>query len=108
MSALKVLRHYTTPNIHKDIDVYMGIEVIDYHRSIEWTNFNNAYHRIGHPAHIEWFADGLVRSEKWYQNGIIYRVTDKPSHVEYYNNNNTVIAEFWSNKYGRLDRDILP
>lgn len=106
MSALGVLRYYTTPNINKDIDMYMGIQVLHYHRTIKWTNFNNKYHRIGHPASIEWVANSQHRREGWYYNGMRYRVNNEPSHIEY--DHNTIIAELWLDKYSRLNRDTLP
>jgi antitoxin component YwqK of YwqJK toxin-antitoxin module len=48
-------------------------------------------HRIGGPAIINYYVNGNVKSESWYENGTVYRIGGPP--VIQYDDAGNVISE---------------
>lgn len=100
MSTVEVLVYYVTPNIVKDIDLYMSIrhEIklygIDYSRV--WLNFKNQKHRICGPSYLLfWIKTGKMASGMWYRNDEPYRAT-KPF-IIWYHIDGQLEEERWGN-----------
>lgn len=79
-------------------------------RSSDWSiiyNFkiNNKYHRLDGPAYIEYYSNGIIKKEVWYNNGKMHRI-DGTALITRTEKN--VITEYEYQVDGEIHRDDGP
>ena len=81
---------------------------LKYLNSKKWSEIwykDGKIHRDGHPAVIEYYSDGEIKTEAWYKDGELHR-KDGPAVVEYYRNGQKYIEEWYVN--GKRHRENGP
>ena len=82
--------------IEPNVEYYPDGKTVLY---MEWRKDGLLHRENGKPALIDFWEDGTVRSERFYENGEHYREGDLPTTV-LYDESGTVREEVWENASG--------
>jgi hypothetical protein len=80
---------------------YKKFESPDGHYTETWQDESNICHRLGLPAYISYYPNGILRKEIYYIRGVRHRL-DGPADIEYYLNGSVYFESFVKN--GDMDR----
>lgn len=80
---------------------YQKVKSLHGYYTETWQDERNICHRLGLPAHIEYYPNGTISKEIYYVGGVRHRL-DGPADIEYYLNGSVYSESFVKN--GDMDR----